>query len=122
MSTFNNKRYGAGFKALLYALIVTLAAIGSLAGTGSAAGYAAPKSGEEKYPFPHNTTYPHGIMPSLDRDTLNRDMQNLYTKWRYLYLTSEGTKNPGELRVRSDGSYKHGTASEGMGYGMLISV
>ncbi|MFC4776667.1 glycosyl hydrolase family 8 [Paenibacillus sp. GCM10023252] len=79
-------------------------------------------SGSEQYPFPHNVSYPHGIMPSLDRDTLNRDMLNLYTKWRDLYITTDGAK-PGEVRIRSyDSNYKNGTCSEGMGFAMLISV
>ncbi|AFC28935.1 chitosanase-glucanase [Paenibacillus mucilaginosus 3016] len=76
----------------------------------------------EQYRFPHNVVYPHGIMPSLDRDTLNRDMLNMYTKWRDLYITSEGAQ-PGELRIRAnDSTYKNGTCSEGMGFAMLITV
>lgn len=123
MPNVTEKRYGAGFRTLLCALILALAAMGPLASVNSSTGHAAPKVSAEQYPFPHNITYSHGIMPSLDRDTLNRDMLNMYTKWRDLYLTSEGTKNPGELRVRgNDNGYKNGTASEGMGYGMLISV
>ncbi|WP_082882403.1 glycosyl hydrolase family 8 [Paenibacillus swuensis] len=76
----------------------------------------------EQYPFPHNVSYPHGIMPSLDRETLNRDMLSMYTKWRDLYITTEGAK-PGEVRIRaSDATYKNGTCSEGMGFAMLITV
>jgi endo-1,4-beta-D-glucanase Y len=125
MTNVTEKRYGVGFKTLLSALILVLVIMGPLASVNSPTGHAAPnpKVSPEQYPFPHNVTYPHGIMPSLDRDTLNRDMLNLYTKWRDLYLTSEGTKNPGEIRVRAnDGNYKNGTPSEGIGFGMLISV
>lgn len=98
-------------------------------GAGSALGLqprpsqAAPKPGRERYPFPHNTGYPHGILPGHDQDTLNRDMLKLYTTWRILYLTSDGTTNPGEVRLRSnDSNYKNGSCSEGIGYAMLISV
>ncbi|MGC5170129.1 glycosyl hydrolase family 8 [Microbacterium sp. DT81.1] len=76
----------------------------------------------EQYPFPHAAAYPHGIMPSLDRDTLNRDMLSLYTKWREQYITTDGA-NPGEVRVRaSDSNYKDGAPSEGVGFAMLLSV
>ncbi|WP_198318334.1 glycosyl hydrolase family 8 [Arthrobacter sp. YN] len=76
----------------------------------------------EQYPFPHNVEYPHGIMPSLDRDTLNRDMLSMYTKWRDQYITTVGAA-PGEVRVRaSDSLYKDGAPSEGVGFAMLLSV
>ncbi|WP_369745890.1 glycosyl hydrolase family 8 [Paenarthrobacter sp. AMU7] len=61
-------------------------------------------------------------MPSLDRDTLNRDMLSMYTKWRDQYITTDGAE-PGEVRVRaSDSNYKDGAPSEGVGFAMLLSV
>ncbi|MFC4775787.1 glycosyl hydrolase family 8 [Paenibacillus sp. GCM10023252] len=108
------------------AIVLTSASYGhhtpSVSANASAAVSTNLSSGSEQYPFPHNVSYPHGIMPSLSRDTLNRDMLNMYTKWHDLYITTEGTQ-PGEVRIRSyDSTYKNGTCSEGMGFAMLISV
>ncbi len=78
---------------------------------------------KEQYPFPHNTGYPYGILPSVSQDEMNQAVQRMYDDWAEVYLTKEGCfKN--ELRVSGGhgDNYKMGTCSEGTGYGMLLAV
>ncbi len=77
------------------------------------------------YSFPYNyKTYNYGIKPShVTQEQMNETLYKMYEDWRRIYLWSDGCPEPGMLRVWSGtGRYKNGTCSEGIGYGMLISV
>ena len=75
----------------------------------------------DRHPFPHNVTYAHGIRPKgFSQKQMNADLTAMWQAWRKTYLLSAGAA-PGELRV-SLGGPKGFAISEGMGYGMLISV
>lgn len=69
----------------------------------------------QNFPFPQNSTYSYGIMPSnknhIDADTV-------YTNWKNKHVTSQGAG--GYRRVIWD--TLSATVSEGIAYGMLISV
>jgi len=75
----------------------------------------------DRFPYPHNHTYTHGIAPSNFTQThKNADLEAMWKAWRKAYLTDEGAAL-GELRV-SKNKAKGESISEGIGYGMLISV
>lgn len=64
-------------------------------------------------PFPQNSTYPYGILPT-EYDV--GDVQSIYETWRNTYYEESGAL----ARIRfDDPSY---TVSEGIAYGMLIMV
>jgi uncharacterized protein YjdB len=73
--------------------------------------------GAEKFPFPNNYDYPHGITVTTQNSTIT----NLYYNWVDKYYVEDG----GDLaRIKfvqenEDGS---ATVSEGIAYGMLITV
>jgi endo-1,4-beta-D-glucanase Y len=74
----------------------------------------------EKMPFPHGVTYPFGIKPTNHTQAeMNADTLQMWQAWRAKYVVSEGAG--GNLRVTKYGP-KGTTVSEGIGYGMLISV
>ena len=66
-------------------------------------------------PFPQNTVYPFGIMPS-NRNHL--DALASYLVWKNTYVTSDGAC--GYRRVLFND--RSTTYSEGIGYGMLLAV
>ncbi len=78
-----------------------------------------------KYSFPyHYATYKHGIRPNhVTEDEMNESLYKLYEEWRSVYLWKDGCPEEGMLRVwGGNGHYKNGTCSEGVSYGMMISV
>lgn len=76
---------------------------------------------KDAHPFPLDVTYAHGIVPSrVSQSDKNADLLKMWQAWRDTYLIQEGAA-PGELRVTMGGA--RGTSiSEGIGFGMLISV
>lgn len=75
----------------------------------------------DRFPYPHNHTYAHGIVPTnFTQAQKNADLESMWQAWRKTYLTDRGAGN-GELRVSKNGA-KGDSISEGIGYGMLISV
>lgn len=67
------------------------------------------------YPFPQNATYPFGIMPT-NRNSVDAD--SVYTNWKNRHITTDGA---GAFR-RVVWDTLRATVSEGIGYGMLLSV
>ncbi|MGB5685171.1 MAG: glycosyl hydrolase family 8 [Candidatus Electrothrix sp.] len=66
------------------------------------------------YPFPQNSTYAYGILPTAYDAT--SDVQTIYETWRNAYYEESG-----ELaRIKFDAPDQ--TVSEGIAYGMLIMV
>ncbi len=77
------------------------------------------------FSFPYNyKTYKHGIRPShVTQEQMNETLYKMYEDWRKVYLWTDGCPEPGMLRIWGGaGNYKNGSCSEGIGYGMLISV
>ncbi|HEX7669185.1 MAG TPA: glycosyl hydrolase family 8 [Polyangiaceae bacterium] len=73
-----------------------------------------------RFPFPQNREAPRCSYPSAYR---NDQVVAAYTKWKADMVTANGAG--GHLRVQrpNEPSLEHGsTVSEGIGYGMLISV
>ena len=73
------------------------------------------QSYSQNFPFPQNATYSFGIMPS-NRNHI--DVDTAYTNWKNNHVTSQGAG--GFRRVVWD--TLRATVSEGIAYGMLISV
>ncbi len=74
------------------------------------------------FPFPQARNYPNGIKPNnVSQDSMNQTVLNAFNSWKNAYLTQDGTPQSGMWRVKrpSDGN---DTVSEGIGYGMLITV
>lgn len=69
----------------------------------------------QTYSFPQNAVYPFGIMPS-NRNSIDAD--SVYTNWKNRHVSAEGAG--GFKRVVWD--TMKATVSEGIGYGMLLSV
>jgi endo-1,4-beta-D-glucanase Y len=69
----------------------------------------------QNYPFPQNSIYKYGIYP-LNRN--HTDADSVYTNWKASHVTAQGAG--GYRRVLWD--TLRATVSEGIGYGMLISV
>jgi len=87
----------------------------------SALALAAAPSETDRHPFPHNVTYAHGIAPQkVSQAEKNTDLETMWQAWRRTYLLQEGAA-PGELRVTTGGP-RGFAISEGIGFGMLISV
>jgi endo-1,4-beta-D-glucanase Y len=75
----------------------------------------------DRFPYPHNHTYAHGIVPTnFSQAQKNADLEAMWKAWRKTYLTDRGAGKD-ELRVSMNGT-KDESVSEGIGYGMLISV
>ncbi|WDF59766.1 glycosyl hydrolase family 8 [Flavobacterium sp. KACC 22758] len=72
------------------------------------------ESNAQKQPFPANVVFNNGLMPSAKN---SQDAQNNYDTWKKNFV--EGCSN-GRYRVKFDSSWE--TVSEGIGYGMLLSV
>ncbi len=74
------------------------------------------------FPFPQSVNYPYGIKPNnVSQDTMNQTVLTAFNNWKNAYLTQSGCPQPNMWRVKrpSDGD---DTVSEGIGYGMLITV
>jgi endo-1,4-beta-D-glucanase Y len=67
------------------------------------------------YPFPQNAVYPYGIMPS-SRNHLHAESS--YVQWKNNYVTTSGACGYRRVLFNDMSS----TYSEGIGYGMLLSV
>ncbi|MEN3013236.1 MAG: glycosyl hydrolase family 8 [Endomicrobiia bacterium] len=80
------------------------------------------------FPFPQSVNYPYGIKPNnVSQDTMNNVVLTAFNNWKNAYLTQSGCPQPNMWRVKrpegdQNGNYKNGTVSEGIGYGMLITV
>lgn len=72
------------------------------------------ESNAQKQPFPANVVFNNGLMPSAKN---SQDAKNNYDTWKTNFV--EGCSN-GRYRVKFDSSWE--TVSEGIGYGMLLSV
>ncbi|MBF4483655.1 glycosyl hydrolase family 8 [Flavobacterium sp. CSZ] len=72
------------------------------------------KSYAQKQPFPANAVFANGLMPTNKN---GQDAKNNYDIWRANFV--EACSN-GRYRVKFDNSWE--TVSEGIGYGMLLSV
>lgn len=103
-------------------------AVSSSGGAGGAAGGggtgANPGSGGQsptgaRFPFPQNASSPHCAFPtSYD----NADVRAAYDLWKSTVVTDQGAS--GHLRVRKpdSGTVIDSTVSEGIGYGLLLTV
>lgn len=71
------------------------------------------------YPFPQNVASQYCVYPSAYD---NADVRAAYDLWKQTVVTSEGAS--GHLRVRKpdSGTVIDSTVSEGMGYGLLLTV
>jgi len=70
----------------------------------------------QQYPFPQNRTYEYGFSVSNITST---DVQKEYNSWKKDYYVECGTD---EARIEKLSGSKSTTVSEGIGYGMLITV
>lgn len=80
-----------------------------------------PALGVSSYPFPQSVKYKFGIRPSLSSEALNQAVQAAYEDWFSRYVTSEGCPE-GAYRVHRFEAYDFDTVSEGIAWGMLITV
>lgn len=72
--------------------------------------------------FPYRVPYANGISPNnFSQQQKDADVLQTYQAWKARYLTSNGA-GPGGLRVYKPAPDNQESVSEGMGYGMLISV
>ncbi len=74
------------------------------------------------FPFPQSVNYPYGIKPNhVPQGTMNQTVSTAFNNWKNDYLTQSGCPRPNMWRVQrpSDGN---DTVSEGIAYGMLITV
>lgn len=77
---------------------------------------------DARFPFPQQVTYSFGIKPtSQSQSTMNSDCQRIYDAFRKSYVTNSGCP-PGGYRVHCGSSLGYQTRSEGIAWGMLISV
>jgi len=75
-----------------------------------------------RFPFPQQTTYDFGIKPtSQSQVTMNGDCQRIYEAFLKYNVTNSGCP-PGGWRVHCGPSYNYQTRSEGIAWGMLITV
>jgi endo-1,4-beta-D-glucanase Y len=97
------------------------------AGTGGSGGGAAvplrgptPASATAKFPFPQNRHSPSCVYPTGYR---NEDVLAVYQQWKTHLVTDSGAGGFRRVqRVAEPGLAKGSTVSEGIAYGMLISV
>lgn len=78
-------------------------------------------AGSAGYPFPQSVKYKFGIRPSASPEALVQVVQAAYEDWLKRYVTSEGCPE-GAYRVHRYEAYDYDTVSEGIGWGMLITV
>ncbi|MDP4181100.1 MAG: glycosyl hydrolase family 8 [Bacillota bacterium] len=71
--------------------------------------------------FPYNATYPYGLSSQApSQSEANSMLQSEYNEWKAARVTPNGAG--GNLRVQRGSSDGNDTVSEGIGYGMVISV
>ncbi|MGN6827029.1 glycosyl hydrolase family 8 [Paucibacter sp. M5-1] len=88
---------------------------------GPSTGYASAAVGTA-LDFPYGVAYPNGITPSnYSQAQKDADVLAMYDKWKARYLTTAGA-GPGGVRVYKPAPDNQESVSEGVGYGMLISV
>lgn len=75
----------------------------------------------QNFPFPNSTHYHFGIRPAAPQETMDQAALYAYYLWLDDYVTSEGCP-AGAYRVHRAEAYDHDTVSEGIGWGMLITV
>jgi len=93
---------------------------GGAATAGSGAGGATMASDTNaRYPFPQNVASEYCVFPSA---YTNADVQSAYDLWKETVVTSEGAGEFLRVRKPDSGSIIDSTVSEGMGYGMLLTV
>ncbi len=73
------------------------------------------------HPFPHAGKYANGIRPTAAPDSMNQAALYAYYLWSDNYITNEGCPQ-GAYRVQRAEAYNYDTVSEGIGWGMLITV
>src|ERR1017187_6520982 len=71
------------------------------------------------YPFPQNFTYPYGIKAT---NGSTATLTSLYASWKSSYVTSNGCPNTSTMFRIQRNTDGYDTVSEGMGYGMLLTV
>lgn len=72
-------------------------------------------------PFPYNAKYSYGYSSLADnQSTANQLLKSEWESWKSTYITSNGAR--GFKRVQRDAGTNYDTVSEGLGYGMLLSV
>lgn len=74
-----------------------------------------------KVPFPQVVKYRYGISPQVQDETMLLNVLSAYEGWLQNYVAEEGGPNK-EYRVHRGSLYDYDTVSEGIGWGMLISV
>ncbi len=91
---------------------------GGMPSAGASSG-GAPSPSDARFPFPQNTDSEYCVYPSHYD---NADVREAYDLWKRTVVTSDGAS--GFLRVRKpdSGSVIDSTVSEGMGYGLLLTV
>jgi len=124
MSTINNfnmkkstfsQNSGRGFcGGLLQWLVLLFVLLASTVGSQAA-----------NYPFPQNYKYPFGQIYTASGTTVKDAIQGLYTTWKSSYYT-EGTMSGGSQSGKAAARIKFQdaalTVSEGIAYGMLVTV
>lgn len=70
------------------------------------------------FPFPQNVESQYCSTPSYD----NEDVRRAYAAWKDAVITSEGAGGFQRVRKPDSGTVVGSTVSEGIGYGMLLSV
>jgi len=72
--------------------------------------------------FPYGIAYPNGITPTnFSQAQKDADVLAMYDRWKARYLTTNGA-GPGGVRVFKPAPDNQESVSEGIGYGMVISV
>ncbi|MGN6827038.1 glycosyl hydrolase family 8 [Paucibacter sp. M5-1] len=88
---------------------------------GPTAGYTSESMVATPLNFPYGVNYPNGIRPSnFSQAQQNADVLAMWQAWRSFYLTSNGAGTNG-IRVYKPAENGE-SVSEGIGFGMLISV
>ncbi|MBU0501673.1 MAG: hypothetical protein KJ811_00305 [Candidatus Margulisbacteria bacterium] len=65
--------------------------------------------------------YKYGVKPDLSQKVIDQDVQTAFADWLTRYVTDEGCPK-GTLRIHRHQAYDFDTVSEGIGWGMLITV
>lgn len=109
LNIFKSKRIKALFTAAVLSLSMILPTIAADAASDAA-------------PFPYDAKYAYGTFSSLSDNQSNTDtyLRSEWQQWKSEFITSNGAK--GFKRVQRDASTNYDTVSEGLGYGMLLSV
>jgi endo-1,4-beta-D-glucanase Y len=76
-----------------------------------------PPTATAHFPFPQNRAAASCVYPTA---ATNTDMTSAYDHWKALVVTANGAA--GELRVQRTSESSFDTVSEGIGYGMIVSV